>query len=573
VKKLLVLVVLLVVAVSAMPAAAVPVDELTELAAYYPADTAVFFTLRTDTAYIETIDGLIGRIVDAVPGVPPVSLTQELDRMSQEASGGSFEEVFGPWLGDKAAFGFTDLAATADNDRENDITAFLLTVEITNRAAAVEYLNTVAEDRYEVTEGSDYTVFLPVEADSDLESLPPVAVGDDVIFLGGIEAAMAGMPDPALSGSDAFAAGLDSLPGDDYNILGFVNAEAITEFAETEIPADSPDAASLASLQTLGPVAFGFTLVDGRSLTADVAVALDLEMLSEMTGVADYAMTPIDMSFADYIPAGTPLVVISSNLSATYENALTSLESLAAMQGEEAQDELEKGLQQITFALRGLTGLDLEEDILSWMTGEYALYLGLTPAVEEADNLFAALADGLPVNFGLLVDASADPEAAAGVVDGIAQAIDFAATQSGEATEIETSDETIGGTDALVITITDRGLPFPIELLVASNEEVFVFGTRGAVQAALAPDGSLSSDAAFQEALGYALPDASAFLYLAGEGLQPLANLAATAGGPEAEEQAEVLRSVFGLLSSSSASSTMGADGMQVQRWVITLPE
>lgn len=574
-KKLLILVVLLMAAVSVMPAAATPVDELTELAAYFPEDTPIFFTLRTDTAYIETVDDLLARIVDAVPGMPPVSLTQELDRMAEEASDGSFAEVFGPWLGDKASFGLIDLAATADDDRENDIGAFLLVVEITDRDAAVEYLLSVTDDDYEMVEDGDFTVFQPVvdPSDDDDDPMPPIAVGDDVIFVGGIETAMAGMPDPALSGSDAFVTALDSLPGDDYNILGIINSEALAEFAASEIPADSPDAATLASLQSLDQIALGFTLLDNRSLTIDFAVGVNTGVLSEVTGVTEFAMTPIDMSFADHIPAGTPIVIIGNNLRATYENALTSLSSLAAMEGEEGQDEFDKGLQQVTFMLRGLTGLDLEEDVLRWMTGEYALYLGLSPAVAEADNLFAALADGLPVNFGLLIDASADPDAAADVVAGIIQAVDFAAAQADETTEIDITDETIGGTEASVITITGQTMPFPIELLVASNDEVFVFGTRSSVRAALAPDGGLSSEASFEEALRYALPDSTAFAYLAGEGLQPLANIAAMAGGSEGEMQAEMLRSVFGLISSASISSTVSDDGLQVQRWVLTLSE
>lgn len=568
-KKLLVLVALLILGV--MPAAAIPVDDLTELAAYYPADTSVFFTLRTDTGYIETIDGLIGQIVAAVPGAPKVSLTQELDRMTAEVSDGSFAETFGPWLGDKAAFGVVDLAATADDDRANDNDALLLVVQITDRAAAVEYLTGVTEDDYEVTEGSDYTIFRPVDPSEN--STPAIAVGDDAIFVGAVAMVLAGVPDPALSGSDDFAAGIASLPGDDYNILAYVNGAAITDFAAAEIPANSPDAASLASLQTLERIAIGFTLIDGRSLTMDLAISVDMEALGAMTGVTDYAMTPIDMSFTDHIPAGTPVVVIATNLRATYENALASLRAMGAMQGgEDVEDEINKALQQVNFALRGLTGLDLEDDVLSWMTGEYAIYLGLTPAVAEADNLFAALADGLPVNFGLLIDASADPDTAAEVVDGIAQAVDFAAAQVEAPTEIAVTDETIGGTDALVITITDRSLPFPIELLVASNDDVFVFGTRGAVRAALAPDGGLSSDTSFEEALSYALPGTNTFAYLAGEGLQPLANLVATAGGRDAAMQAEILRGVLGLLSSSSVSTTMSDDGTQVQRWVLTLP-
>jgi len=47
--------------------AASPLDDLTALAAYAPADTAFFAAMRTDDAFLDELDVLIGRVAGNFP--------------------------------------------------------------------------------------------------------------------------------------------------------------------------------------------------------------------------------------------------------------------------------------------------------------------------------------------------------------------------------------------------------------------------------------------------------------------------------------------------------------------------
>jgi hypothetical protein len=328
----------------------------------------------------------------------------------------------------------------------------------------------------------------------------------------------------------------------------------------------------------LGSMGVGFTIVDGRSLTIDIVSTANPEAMAEALGFDPDAMVtaqPIDPAFARFIPAGTPIVTHVTNLSGAYDALLTGLRSGVSLSGADAEDveealaEIESGIAGVEFAIRGLTGLDLEDDILSWMTGDLALWVGLSPAAARATSLFGALAGGLPVDFGILIDATADPDGAAALVEGLKSALTFAARQTpaNSGTRITVTDETIGGNAAVSVSIVDRSLPFPIELVVGASADVFAMGTRAAVEAALNPGVGLDSDPAFQEALRYALPDTVQLQYLAGAPLAPLFRLLPMEGSAD---DAQALVDFVSLISSSSISSST-ANGLSYARLVLTL--
>ena len=81
------------------------------------------------------------------------------------------------------------------------------------------------------------------------------------------------------------------------------------------------------------------------------------------------------------------------------------------------------------------------------------------------------------------------------------------------------SSETMVGTDVTVLTIKDSQLPWPVELLLAANDDVFAFGTRSAVQTILSRDGGLSSNPAYVRAQDFVLKDNVSLVYLGTDGL------------------------------------------------------
>lgn len=234
------------------------------------------------------------------------------------------------------------------------------------------------------------------------------------------------------------------------------------------------------------------------------------------------------------------------------------------VEGSGSGEELERSLEQMEFAIRGMTGLDLEDDILSWMTGNYALAFGFSPALEDLPP--SGIPSSFPVEFGFLVEAT-DAEAAQAVVDGIAQALSMVSSDDFTLTE-----ETFGDVTAQVISASDDDLPFPVEFVFGASDEVFIFGTPRMAEAALNPGDGLAADPSYVEMQEFALDEPTALYYLSGEGLTPLVNaLVVTRSVNEWDEDA--IKSLFRLLSSSSVSTTMLEDGSVLYRMVLTLPE
>jgi hypothetical protein len=220
------------------------------------------------------------------------------------------------------------------------------------------------------------------------------------------------------------------------------------------------------------------------------------------------------------------------------------------------------------------TGLDLREDVISWMTGNYAMFIQLNPELNtsSAFGVFATF----PVDFGLAVEAT-DPAKAAATVEGLTKGIEQAVTMFGgssDETEVVITNETIVGTSTTVITITAEGAPWPIELLMGANGEVFALGTRNAVQAIFARDGGLPSNAAYQNAQTYVLADAYGLGYLGTEGLLPVADLIAAMNDDEEDSaQVQAVRDVLNLIRSATISQSFNADGTARGRAVLTLSE
>jgi hypothetical protein len=576
-RAVLVLALLLMLGAAATPTAAVPTADLTALARVFPADTAIFAAIRTDEAYIETLDGIIARINQVLPR------SQRIDSLSDTL--GLFISMMEGWLGDTAALG-VNAALLLDDDDDNDFLAAALAVEVTDSALAVDFMRGFLssqvdfEDSYTVEESGGVTIFRPKTPRPRLDGVLPFMFTEDYMIVGNPEPVMNRMA--RLNSVPAFTETMGALPLGDYNIALYLDTQALLDAQMTALSElggiGEMDEALEQFAQAgrgLSGLGVGFAILDERSLIIDIVSRGDPGAIAGALGLeasASAEAQPIDLSFARFIPAGTPIVTHVTNLAGAYDTLLDAVRAGALLGGAEditaeALAEIESGIAGIEFAVRGLTGLDLREEILSWMTGDLAIWLGLTPQAAEATSLFRALAAGLPVDFGILVDARPNPDGAAALVNGLKNALDFAARQlpADSTTSITVTDETIGGNPAVSVSIADPSLPFPIELVTGASADVFVIGTRAAAEAALNPRAGLDGDPAFQEALRYALEDTVQLQYLAGAPLAPLFNL--LQGGSSSSPQPS---EIISLISSSSISST-AADNTACIRLVLTL--
>lgn len=577
-KKLILVLVVAVLALSAVvtPTLAVPTAELNALAEYYPADTVFFASGRTDDGYVETLDGLIQRITSAIPdsGVVP-SIADGLNEFVDQVLGtGDFQSEVRPWLGQVASAGILSLDRVLGRGPEADGTpSLLIAIQITDRAGAetffkagFEHNSTEIDTR---TEGG-YTILKPDTADNAF-----IAIGDSVLFVATeYEILPLETPAESLAANPAFTDTISLLPAGDYNISIFANlGDTLGQMMDMNDMGQMPGmGALLPILENYPPFAVGLTILDARSLTIDMVMPYGA-MMSQMAemGYSTDMPRPVNPAFADRIPAGMPLVIHGTGLATQYRNQIANFRLQAEAMNEPDMEAFGMGLEEIqqieemiTFFVQGLTGLDFQDKVLPALDGDFALYMGPKASLADAKNM-RDLTGELPLDFGLVLEVS-DPEVSAALVKGITNAV-------GLSEEVTTSTETIGGTEALVITVPpSRDMPFPVEIVVAGNDEVFFIGTRDAARASLNPDGGLPSDPFYQEASAYLLDQSSYVLYLAGDGLLPLVNLVEMQGGRSGRRDAAQLEAVLKLVSSASITASYQGD-VGFVRAVLTLPE
>lgn len=583
-KKLFALFAIMMVALGTLiaPAMAAPTADLNALAKYFPASAPVLVSFRTDDAYIKEIDDLFAKIAAQIPGMKqPDTIAHQFDNVVNEVIGkGDFASEMRTWLGDTASIGifsFEGMMGRASSSSDNKPPHFLAALAIKDQKAAEAFWKTALDkqsgggNHQTATEG-DYILFTPVK---DSKASGIIAIGKDVLFIGAYkeDLPLKGQSAP-LSDSPTFADNLKLLPESDYNITIYANLgtflEQMMSMQSAMTGSNASQAAMMQSIEPLlknfPPEIIGLTVLDNRSLTVDIVFPYgDLLKEYEKAGLSTAMPVAVDPTFAANILSGTPLVIHSTNLGASLEGFIKSFQAQAGMMQNStgmSSAEMEKNLEQINKAVLLFTHKDLMKDILPALSGDYALYLTLNPALSDVSKE-ADLTKQMPVDFGFLSEVN-DPTISQAIVDGIKTAITLSETK-----EVKVTSEKIADTDALVITGSAANMPFPVELVVTGNDKLFFFGTRRAAEAALTGKGGLDGDTAFKEASGYFVPSPAIVAYLASDGLKPLGKIIALTGG---ESSAAQFNGFLKLLSSASITSTT-KDNVAYGRMIWTMPQ
>ncbi|MDX2161220.1 MAG: DUF3352 domain-containing protein [bacterium] len=561
-------------------------EDVTALAVHFPETAPVFIGWRVDDAYLTTLSDLLDGLNQTYDLGLNATLLEELDRISGAIPGigGTYEEVFGSWLGDTIALGALSVAELYDDKPENDATTpWLVALDVDDSAAALEFWElALASMNYDVERTDNGTLFTPPPSEF-IGSQPVVLITDEALFLASVENALPpNQTGGRLSDLALFNDTIAELPAPQYNGVLFVNTAlffgALAQeggiFSQMNMSGGlSQDyfdlLGSLISAQT-----WGFTILDGDSLVMDIAQPLgDLSPLEDFGLAGDFTLPPFDPAFARFIPAGTPVVLQAADLRSTLEINAANLETTLELQGDLLDqaapgfdpEQIGAQLAQLGTLFEGATGLDPVEDVIRWMDGDYAIVADFSETLREA-RTFDDTTAAFPVDFAVIIDASTDPAAAQTAAQEIGDAIRVL-TQGED--EISVSSETIGGVDVWVFAVEAPDMQAPIEILLGADENVFVVGTRHFVQFALAPDGGLDSDASYQAANAYLVPDAALAAYIFGErlesGLQYFLDNAR-------ESDVQAARLLIGLFGQSSISSSFGDGTVSLARAVLTLP-
>lgn len=579
---------LLMLAAFVAPVAATPVDELTDLAQYAPADSFLFATVRTDAGFFETLDGVLQNTAEALPPglLPPgFSVQAALDMLGQSAAldpNADFESALG-WLGDSIALAVGSNDALPPTTFETQESGTYVLYSVSDQVGAADFVdNIVANDfaEYERSKLGNGTLWAPADPERyDWRPTYYLVEGALIQRTTSVDPqSIAQAFETNLAASERFTASLDALPGDDYNALVYNDFAGIiaplltmaTEFGEMDATlADMLDSVT-ELIDILGPQVLGFTIVDGRSLTIDLGQTYtDLDALAGL-GSPVVAGEPLSFGFTNSAPADTALYIQDTGFGTDIVNGFAALDMLSDFleaQFPDAQFDLMSGqideeylvyllndvlaFTRLTF--QALTGESIE-DAFGWMTGDYGIYAGV------------ALFDmGISVDLGLLVE-NTDADEAAEFLTGTAN---LARELAGD--PIVADDGTVTLTvvpDTLSILTGANADTFSVlDLLVGANEDVLALGLRPGVEAVLAGNGGLAETEAFTSAQAYFLPDTEILYYVAFEPFVGLVEQFAAL-----DPSIGLVAQLIGLLESASITATVDTEtGVANARFVITL--
>ncbi len=603
------------------PAAAAPqaqsAPDLTGLASYFPADIPVYIGVRTDAAFVDELDSLIQTVATKVPQAGMAgSLRGMLDRGIGQAfgAGATFDTVFGPWLGSSAAIGVLSLDSAADGD--TDDLPVLFAASITDRVKAEAFVDALIDKQHlplvKTTDGEftvySYGVATP-EADAtdddhdsdsvdvsdiDDDDIPAMAVSEDALLIGKTRADLPLNGDYlALDRSSSFDV-VGQLPASGYNAVIYANLgktfQTLFSQAIAEMRSDGKDTAMFESLLPIysnyPAQALGFTILDGKALTVDLAQgpfdysAFQGTPFGNLDFTALLNAPAVDTAFASHIPADVPFSVQGTNLGNTLSYLLDGVGYgieygfQAYQMSDDSSDRLDrmprflKNLKAddvrafVDLAVAGLTGLNLEDDLLANMNSDSALF-GRFVAVGDHNFTFDTA----------LVVKVTEAAAMQHVFDQLKVALDR-----------YKADYTTEGDGVFVLPDLIRGF-FPAsfsgdlsspayDFLIGHAGDVAALGSRGAVEFALGSDGgSLADDPAYQRAQNYFLDGAQSVWYIGGAPVSKLVDLATGAlvsPGSRSARDAEMVQTVLSLIDSASITTVMNDQG-SVVRMVLSL--
>jgi len=505
----------LLLALSLAPVQAVGVSEgPSSMAKYFMANTQIFLSIRTDDGYIEALDGFLSKVTrtlgeNGIP-VPPISLAALL-AANNFGNGLTYADIRA-WLGDYAALGLGGLEALAANPNAftNGEAPLSIVLQIKDRAAATAFFERlIPPSSLAKSEEGDYIIFTDPSGNTPIF----LAFGSEVMVITNRRDQLPGVSRMAtLDSNSQLQEAFRRLPAPSYNIIGYVDGASFWELVTNQLP---PDQLGLLEAQglgagTVGAVALGATILEGRTL------AIDLVQQSSL--VAASLASPLSADFLGLLPASADAVIAASNLSATISAALDSLSATATQAGQPDPR------AQILGAVQAL-GIDLEEDVLSWTTGGYALIFGMDvgsvlEAVTDPSQL-QAFAERLPFEFGLIVEAT-DSTKARSLAAKLATIFSNAAQANSSAEQTLTVNRiTLGNAEVTTFTgnVPLMGSTVPLTLALGADDRVFFLGLQSTAEAVFAGGAKLVDTPAYQDAARFFVPNSFQLLYTNDEGL------------------------------------------------------
>lgn len=312
---ILMLVSLLIVAVVPLSAQDSAADPRT-LAGYLPTDTFAYIGIRTDQAYLETLNDLISTVAAATgEEVPEGGALGAFSALIERETDGkyTYETAIRSWLGDSAAIAVVDLQQTTVNGYDP-----LVIAEVADRQALRDFLASpeVNLSNLTIEEGDGFTYYKHESTyNASLLLLPKMLyVGSSAV----IDSVFTGRMGESLANNPKFIAAYDALPADNYNLFGYLNGAALVEtFSGFTDPNNMPFPIDFEKLEAAVNVqAFGGTIFEDRTFALDLALIYGDATIADAVGLPnlpEFGLAPVNPDFASVAPIDTFLYVGGTN--------------------------------------------------------------------------------------------------------------------------------------------------------------------------------------------------------------------------------------------------------------------
>lgn len=313
-----------------------------DLAQLAPPDAPFYAEATIDPSddQASAIDSLTGRF-----GIDPgAQIIAALDSsLSTDGADLSYTADIQPWLGEHAAI----FVPSFETDASNSLKDYAALVDVTDAGAANDFITKATEASKDKTEqrtynGTSYTF--------DTTDSTAVGIVDDRALVAGSEPAFKVAVDAAggesLAGSDEYTSHLDPLPDDALATAFFEPGQLIS----AGIATGDVNAADLRMVKPLlggllaKPVGAALT-VQSDSASIDVASTLDSD-----------ASTSTESALLENLPGDAWLAAALPDLGPTLERTFDQVTNSGLPGGRHLESEV-----------RRMTGLDLSQDVFSWL--------------------------------------------------------------------------------------------------------------------------------------------------------------------------------------------------------------
>jgi hypothetical protein len=458
------------------------------LADFMPDSTAIFAGTRIGADFVAELDAIFAGLASKLPA----SLAAEsysLDntfRNTLAKEGQDWDRMIG-LVGNYAAVGIEPVGSF--NSGEQPI--MIAIAEITDQAGVEQFLLEIAKDSDKIPERQmDGDTILYIDETSPVKiMITPThfILTNNMDYSPNVEA--------PLSASADFTEGLNLLTADTYSTLVYVS-EATTEAMLSQ--SNNQDLQKMGLNPTdAGAMTLGFTILAGNTFTMDVAVQ----------GVTPMPTSTVSIDFLNALPASTDTFIVASDITNVYNSVVEGIQ--AAARANDEQDPTAQIPLMFNF-----TGLDLEEDVLSWTTGNYGVFMGADFISLFEGVMTTGSVSNLELDAGIVIEAT-DVALAQNAASELGDFMSMALASEKDVTI--TQDDT--STSIIVeLPMNPSMPPLELEFVLTTTDDFFFFGTRSALDKIMSGD-TLAKNADFAKSTQYFLENPTSVWYTNSDGV------------------------------------------------------